>query len=726
MRFFMISPFTDPFAGSTGAEPGPGTALARHGQARAQGSVVLLFALLLLSVAGCGGDEPVLESEADRTARADAMRVHMQAHFDTTYSLPPAVVEALERGEISQAEVDERSANGEFQKFFQFRTPADLPADLVWEDGSDLPDLGSPAAKKGGTLYGSLADFPRTLRLFGPDSNGSFRPWILDNTRMWFARRHPNDTSIDANGNFRYFPGLAEAWAMDRAARTIYVRIDPAARFSDGVPVTSDDVLFSFYFWHQPWIQAPWSNNNFRRNYVSVIRYDEHTFALTLPEAKPNMLGQALELEPLPMHFFADFGEDYVDRYQWEFVPTTGPYVLEPDNLKKGRSITLTRQDDWWAKEKKFWRNRFNPDRIQLTVIRDTPKRFESFRKGELSMFSLTLPEFFYEKLPATDPLVVDGYVNRAVFYNEIPRPTYGLWINSGRPLLENRDVRVGISFATNWDKVIAEYFRGDYERMRTSSDGYGEFTHPTLKARSFDVEAALEHFTRAGFTERGPDGVLVNAAGERLSFTLSTGYDNLKDTLTILREEALKAGLEFRLEVLDGTAAWKKVQEKQHDVHLVAFNVSPEMYPRYWETFHSVNAYDLPWLPDGSLNPDRRLKPQTNNLVSLANTELDERIEAYRASDNVAEMKALAFEMEEILFEEAAFVPGFVIPFMRAAYWRWVKWPEDFNVKLGRGLTEYFLFWIDDQVREETLAARRAGERFDAVDAVYDQYRND
>jgi microcin C transport system substrate-binding protein len=62
----------------------------------------------------------------------------------------------------------------------------------------------------------------------------------------------------------------------------------------------------------------------------------------------------------------------------------------------------------------------------------------------------------------------------------------------------------------------------------------------------------------------------------------------------------------------------------------------------------------------------------------------------------------------------------------MRAAYWRWVKWPEDFNVKLGRGLTEYFLFWIDDQVREETLAARRAGERFDAVDAVYDQYRND
>ena len=48
--------------------------------------------------------------------------------------------------------------------------------------------------------------------------------------------------------------------------------------------------------------------------------------------------------------------------------------------------------------------------------------------------------------------------------------------------------------------------------------------------------------------------------SGERLSFTLTTGYDNLRDVLTILREQAGKAGLEFRLEVLDGTAAWKKV----------------------------------------------------------------------------------------------------------------------------------------------------------------------
>lgn len=682
--------------------------------------------LWLGACGGSGGAEDGPVDEAARAEQAAALEAHMQAHFDATYSLPPDVVEKLERGEITQADVDARGAAGEFEKFFQFKTPADLPADLVWEDGSDLPELGSPDAQKGGTLYGSLSDFPRTLRLFGPDSNGSFRPWILDDTRMTMGRRHPNDTSIDDNGNFRYFPGVAEAWAVDRENSTVYVRINPAARFSDGEPVTADDMVFSFYFWHQPWIQAPWYNNFFKRNFVKIVRYDEHTYSLTLPEAKPNMLGRVLEMDPLPEHFFSAFGEDYVQRYQWDFVPTTGAYVVTPENLRKGRSVTLTRLQDWWARDLKFWRYRYNPDRIHLTVIRDIAKSFEAFRKGEISMFGLTLPEYFYEKLPASDPLIANGYVHRSVFYNQIPRPTYGLWINSGRPLLDDRDIRVGINYASNWDKVIAEYFRGDYERMRTTADGYGEFTHPTLEARPFDVEKALEHFARAGFEQRGPDGVLVNAEGQRLSFTLSTGYESLKDTLTILREEALQAGLEFRLEVLDATASWKKVQEKQHDIHFSAFAVAPEMYPRYWETYHSVNAYDVPWLPDGSPNPERRLKAQTNNLQSIANADLDRLIEAYRASDDVQEMKRLAFQMEELLYEDASFVPGFVVPFMRTAYWRWVRWPEDFNFKLAGTAGEYFQYWIDEAMREETLAARRRGEKLPVVDVVHDQYRDE
>jgi microcin C transport system substrate-binding protein len=482
--------------------------------------------------------------------------------------------------------------------------------------------------------------------------------------------------------------------------------------------------MFMFFFYQSDYIVAPWYNNWYGTQYTNITKYDDYTFSVTIPEAKPDMDARVLNLNGTPEHFFRELGEDFVERYQWRFAPTTGTYVVNDDDIKKGRSIALTRIEDWWAKDNKFWRNRFNADRIQLNVIRETPKVFESFKRGDLDIFGLNLAEYWYEKLPNDDDDVQAGYVHKSVFYNQKPRPTYGLWINTSKQLLTDREVRVGINYATNWDLVIEKYFRNDYARMQTSSDGYGEFTHPTLSARPFDIDKALEHFANAGFTERGPDGILVNGDGQRLAFTLSTGYESLKDVLTILKEEAAKAGLEFRIEVLDGTAGWKKVQEKKHDIHFSAFNVSLEMYPRFWETYHSDNAYDDAFLDDCSVNPNRTLKTQTNNLEALAICEMDRMIDTYRTSDDKQEMIDLAHKMTEMHHEHASFVPGFFQPFYRVGHWRWVRFPEFFNHKHSGSPTQYYVHWIDTELKEKTLAARKADETFETQINVYDQFK--
>ena len=684
------------------------------------GRLLLSPALAVLSGCGGGGGQADDAGLPPRDITAE-----VQEYYRTKVSIPPQVREAFERGEITQQEIDARAAAGEFPRFFRQASPEEIPADLAWEDGMDLPEFASPEAVKGGTHYGWIDDFPRTLRTVGPDSNGSFRGYLLDDVSMRLGRTHPDDNSIGPNG-FPYYPGIAEAWAVDREGGQVFARIDPDARWSDGEPITVDDVFFMFFLYQSPYVRAPWYNNFYTRNYTHVTRYDDHTFALGLHEMKPDVLRYVLELEPMPEHFFRELGDDYPERYQWRFKPTSGAYVVRGEDIKKGVSIALTRNKDWWAKDKKFWRHRYNYDRIHLTVIRDTAKAFEAFKKGELDWFNLTLPEYWYEKLPDDDPLVRDGYVAKAVFYNQIPRPSWGLRMNEARPLLDDRDIRVGIQYATNWGLVIREYFRGDYVRKRTAADGYGEFTEPTLQPREYSVDKALDAFAKAGFTQRGPDGILVNDAGQRLSFTLTTGYDNLRDVLTILREQAAKAGLELRLEVLDGTAAWKKVQEKQHDITLTAFGVSPEMYPRYWETYHSVNAYDRAFLPDGSANPERKSKTQTTNLQSIAIPELDVMLEANRASEPVAEMKRLAFAMEKLLYEDASFSPGFVMPFYRTGYWRWIGWPDDFNVKLSSTVGEYYLGWIDQDLKKEVQEARKSGKTYPPKVEVYDQYRDE
>ncbi|MDP1756951.1 MAG: ABC transporter substrate-binding protein, partial [Pseudohongiella sp.] len=158
---------------------------------------------------------------------------------------------------------------------FQFKTLADLPADLVWERGEGLPDLGSPDAKKGGTQYGSIQDFPRTLRYVGPDSNGAFRTWILDDVTLPLALKHP-DTDYD------FYPALASEWALDEENGIVYARLDPAARWSDGEAITVDDFMFMFFFNRSEYIVAHWYNNYYNITFSNITKYDDHTLSVTM------------------------------------------------------------------------------------------------------------------------------------------------------------------------------------------------------------------------------------------------------------------------------------------------------------------------------------------------------------------------------------------------------------------------------------------------------------
>ena len=623
---------------------------------------------------------------------------------------------AVELHDNTQEVLDYYAAQPEF---FSFKTLDDLPIDLNWENGSELAEFSSKHARKGGTQYASIDDFPRTLRHVGPDSNGSFRRWILDYFSMSVAQIYPNDSN-------QFFPGLATAWAVSPEHKTTYLRLNPDARWSDGEKVTADDYLFTFFFYRSSYIVAPWYNNWYGSMYTNITRYDDYTISISIPDVKPNMHERTLSIGPTPQHFYKELADDYVERYQWRFVPTTGAYQVLPADIKKGRSIALTRVNNWWAKDLKFWRNRYNVDRIHFNVIRDTSKVFEAFLRADIDAFGLNLAEYWYDKLPDDHALVENGYVHKKVFYNQHPRPTYGLWMNSSKTFLDQQNIRIGVNYATNWDLVIEKYFRGDYERLQSTADGYGEFSHPTLRPRPFSIEKAQTHFAAAGFKTRGEDGILINDKNQRLAFTLSTGYEALKDILTILKEEAAKAGVEFRIEVLDGTAAWKKVQEKKHDIHFSAFGVGLEMYPRYWETYHSVNAYDQAFLEDGSVNPQRKVKTQSNNLEIVAEAEIDAMIEAYRASSSRSEMINLAHRLEQALFDYASYSPGFKQSYYRIGHWRWLRFPESFNVKHSSTSGEYFVHWIDQDVKQETLAARDSGTHFEPQIRIYQQYRSD
>jgi microcin C transport system substrate-binding protein len=596
--------------------------------------------------------------------------------------------------------------------YFAYKTPADIPEGLVWEDGLDQPELGDPAAKKGGTFrfYFESFSFPPTLREIGPDGNSSFRGEIYDHIQLGLVGIHPTTGGI--------MPGVANEWAEGPDGRTVYFHIDPDARYADGSELIMEDFFRAVWIRVSDNILEPYGKQYFREQLAQFAIYDERTISITLPNKRPMLpYYTGGGFEPAPEQFFSEYGPDYAERYNWKVAPTTGAYIVRDEDVKKGVSITLTRVENWWGEKKKFYRYRYNPDRIVYTLIRDRPKAWELFRAGEIDYFAITEPELWYDK--SEMPPVFNGYVERRTWYNQYPRPPRGFYLNVHHKPLDDLNVRLGICYASNWQKVIDVVFRGDYQRLPGFTTGYGKFDDPTIQARPFSVTKAREYFKKGGFTREGRDGILINEEGKRLEITVTyPSIPIVENMMAILKDEARKAGFDMVLEPLEAMVMYKKIDRKDHRIAFMAWASTPPL-PRYYENLHSRNAYD----------EKGNLKQDTNNVNTWAREDTDKLTVAYRNATSLEDVKRIGDELGQIMHDEALFVPGYMADFARIGTWRWIRWPDTAEEQIAPpGFYvpyESYCFWVDQEMRKETLEARRKGIKFPEVQETADKYRS-
>lgn len=148
---------------------------------------------------------------------------------------------------------------------------ATLPTDLEWKTSWDEPQYGSPEAKRGGTYRTYMSSFPQTLRSVGPDANAGLRAFLLDDT-PGLVVRHPD--------TLEFIPELANEWALAGDNKTVYFRLNPEAKWSDGKPVTADDFVFMLKFYRSADILEPWYNDYYNKTVADVIKFDDHTFSV--------------------------------------------------------------------------------------------------------------------------------------------------------------------------------------------------------------------------------------------------------------------------------------------------------------------------------------------------------------------------------------------------------------------------------------------------------------
>ncbi len=570
------------------------------------------------------------------------------------------------------------------------RLPEQLPENLSWQTNLSDPIFASPEAKRGGRFRSFITTFPLTLRLVGPDSNGSFASYMRAN-HLGLVGIHPDTLNP--------IPELATHWAFGDDGHSLYYRLDPDARWSDGKPVTADDYLFALQFMRSKFILAPWYNNHYNTVILDVVKYDDHTIGILGSVAKPRdeMLFE-YSISPVPAHFHK-LDENWVRDYNWKIAPNTGPYVI--DTIRKGKYIEFRRKQDWWGNDKRYFQHRFNPDFLRVKLIRDINIAYQYFRKGELDSFPLLMPRLWHKK--AQGRIFEQGYAGKIKFYNSVPRPISGLFLNEDVPLLSDRNVRYAIAHALNIDKVINTVLHGDYERLQTAHEGYGDYSNPDIRAREFDLDKANRLLNAAGWDTRGPDGIRQKD-GQRLSIRVTYYSSGHNDRLVILAQEARKAGIELSLQLLDPSAAFKQILENKHQAAWMAWS-GGGLSPRYWQFYHSDNAH----------------KPQTNNVTNTDNPEIDAKIDAYRAATDKASRVKLARELEQLVFEQGSFIPTFKVPYTREAFWRWLKLPDFHGTRSTDSLFDPLgstggLFWIDSDEQQRVDEAKSRNKALDPV----------
>ncbi len=574
----------------------------------------------------------------------------------------------------------------------------ELPKGIKWLTNDKDPEYSSSKAVRGGTVKSTILSFPLTVRTVGPDSNGGFAGVTRALMSYWSpVDEHPNTHNL--------IPVLASHWAYSKDKTTMYFKIDQSVKWSDGHPLTSEDFAFTLEFMRSKEIVAPWYNTYYSEKISHVVIFDDHTFAIVAPQPQPEP-HMSIAIAPTPRHFYTDM-KDFTKKYNWKIAPTLAAYQIS--KIKKGKSVTLKRVENWWGDNKRYFRNRFNADKIVFDVVRDQTVAFESFKRGKVDFFAMVLPDYWHEKSNISE--VDNGYIHKLWMYQDVPQYAYGFYLNMDRDVFKDKNVRYGFAHGMNIDKVIKQVLRGDYTRKHQAATGFGDYTNNNIKAREFDLKKAASYFEKAGYNKKGADGIRLKGS-KRLEAKVTYGSASHTPRLVVLKEEFKKAGFDLKLNLMDSATSFKSVLEKKHDLWWGALGGSSR--PQYWGSFHSVNAH----------------KPQTNNFTATDDKNLDKMIDSYRSAMSVKDRVSLSNKIQVKIHEIGAYVPTYTTPYERFGYWRWIKLPEvpgtndggigvSLLAPVGGGL-----FWVDEEVKKETLSAKKSGKKFKKVVKVDETFK--
>ncbi|MCL4766240.1 MAG: extracellular solute-binding protein [Hyphomicrobiaceae bacterium] len=249
---------------------------------------------------------------------------------------------------------------------------------------------------------------------------------------------------------------LARSAAVAPDRRSVTFELRPEARFSDGSPVTAEDVAFSF-----DTLKAK-GHPQYRIAMRDVVRAEvEGDHRVRYDFKGENLRDLPLIVATLPVLSKAYYATRNFEETTLEPPLGSGPYLIS--EFKQGSFTTFKRRDEYWARDLPVNRGRYNFDEVRFEYFRDRTAQLENLKAG-----SYDLREEFTSKDWATGynvPQVKEGRLALLTLPDDSPSGAQGFFINTRRAKFSDPRVRKALDYAFDYEWTNSNLFYSLYKR---------------------------------------------------------------------------------------------------------------------------------------------------------------------------------------------------------------------------------------------------------------------
>ena len=555
---------------------------------------------------------------------------------------------------------------------------------LGWKTNKNIK-TGDPRAIKGGTLtiLGGT-EFPTTYRSIGMDSRHQI-------TGLMSSLQYESLLSFDYE-DLEYKPNVATHWKTESDSLTYRFRIDPNAKWSDGLGITANDVVAYFKLLIDPGHEDP--NTSQIYNDLFEIPVAESKYIVRIKSKKKDWrtFQYASGFTPMPGFYLDKIdGAGYLEKYNFSFMPVSGPYKFDIENSKKGADgvLIFNHRSDYWAKDYKRNKGYNNFDEIKFIFIMDENQQAVSFFNGDFDMYSGFRAQWWVERFNAEkEDAIKMGHVQKIKIFNSLPKGPSGIVFNTQKQPWD--DVRIRKAFAHLFDvkKLNKRLFFNEYSQLNTFFFGT-PYANPNNPYTEYNPKKALKLLKEAGWTMKDGDTWLSNEAGEpfEFEFLISTGGERIYSSF---QEDLSNIGIKMTFNQMDYTGAFQYTMKKKFEV-----------------TNQGWTGGFFP-TPEGMMHSKFAKEIEVTNITSMAIPELDKLIEEYNTEWDAKKRVPLAHKIDSIAVHSYHYAMGWTSPYgLRMLYWDKFGVPEEGISYIGDWQSPIFRWWIDPKKEKKLSVAR-------------------